>query len=381
MKSKISLLIVFTFFTQLVTSQQNIPTIKAISKKLDIRDDKTYKKQSWNISPELNPDVYETSSLGKKVTFITDKDSISIKIKKNTQFDFVILLNDSVKAHTQIKYKAPISRLGILKKAAKYNYSDNRFIPEFTYQPMENPNLMKIRKDFKLDSIAGTGSETSQILNLLHWVHKIIRHDGASSNPDLKNAIDLVKICKTENRGLNCRMMSTILNECYLAMGIKSRYITCMPKETDFDDCHVINMVYSNEFKKWIWIDPTFDAYVMNEKGELLGIQEVRERLINGKTLILNPEANWNNQTTQTKEYYLETYMAKNLYRLQTPVYSEYDTETAKDGKEIAYVELLPLDGIEQTPQKTESKNTKTNIKTVKYKTNNPNLFWAKPTK
>ncbi|KAF2081914.1 transglutaminase-like domain-containing protein [Flavobacterium sharifuzzamanii] len=381
MKSKITLLLFFIFFAQLATSQQNIPTIKAISKKLDIRDGKTYKKQSWNISPQLNPDVYETSSLGKKVTFITDKDSISVKIKKNTQFDFVILLNDSVKAYTQIKYNAATSRLEILKKAAKYNYSDNRFIPEFTYQSMENPNLMKIRKDLKLDSIAGTGSETSQILNLLHWVHKIIRHDGSSYNPALKNAIDLIKICKTENRGLNCRMMATILNECYLAMGIKSRYITCMPKETDFDDCHVINMVYSNEFKKWIWIDPTFDAYVMNEKGELLGIQEVRERLINGKTLILNPEANWNNKATQTKEYYLETYMAKNLYRLKTPVYSEYDTETVKDGKEIAYVELLPLDGIEQTPQKTESTNTKTNVKTISYKTNNPNLFWAKPTK
>nr|WP_294780552.1 transglutaminase domain-containing protein [uncultured Flavobacterium sp.] len=381
MKLKISFLVFFAFFAQLVISQQNIPTIKATSKKLDIRDGNLYKKQSWNISPELNPDVYETSSLGKKVTFITDKDSISIKIKKNTQFDFVILLNDSVKAHTQIKYKATTSRLEILKKAGKYNYSDNRFIPEFTYQPKENSNLMKIRKDFKLDSIAGTGSETSQILNLLHWVHKIIRHDGASYNPELKNAIDLVKVCKTENRGLNCRMMSTILNECYLAMGIKSRYITCMPKETDFDDCHVINMVYSNEFKKWIWIDPTFDAYVMNEKGELLGIQEVRERLITGKTLILNPEANWNNKTTQTKENYLEIYMAKNLYRLKTPVYSEYDTETVKAGKEIAYVELLPLDGIEQTPQKAEFTNTKINVKTINYKTNNPNLFWAKPTK
>ncbi len=381
MKLKISFLIIFAFFVQLATSQKSIPTIKAISKKLDIRDGNKYQRQSWNISPELKPDVYETSSLGKTVTFITDQDSISVKIKKNTQFDFVILLNDSVKAYTQIKYKATTSRLEMLKKAAKYNYSDSRFIPEFTYQSMENPNLMKIRKDFKLDSIAGTGSETSQILNLLHWVHKTIRHDGSSNNPDLKNAIDLIKTCKTENRGLNCRMMATILNECYLSMGIKSRYITCMPKETDFDDCHVINMVYSNEFKKWIWIDPTFDSYVMNEKGELLGIQEVRERLITGKTLILNPEANWNNKVTQTKEYYLETYMAKNLYRLKTPVYSEYDTETIKAGKEIAYVELLPLDGIEQTPQKSEYTNTKTNVKTINYKTNNPNLFWTKPTK
>jgi len=166
---------------------------------------------------------------------------------------------------------------------------------------MDNPNLVKIRTDFKLDSIAGNGNEVSKILNVLHWVHATIRHDGSSNNPTLKNAIDLIKVCKTEKRGVNCRMMATILNECYLAMGIKSRYITCMPKETEFDDCHVINMVYSNDLKKWIWIDPTFDAYVMNEKGELLGLGEVRERLINGKPLLLNPEANWNKKIHKQK--------------------------------------------------------------------------------
>jgi hypothetical protein len=379
MKIKISLIIIFSLVGQLIIAQQNTPIIKASSKKIDVRDGKNFKKQSWNISPELNPDIYETSSLGQKVTFITDKDSITVKIKKDTEFNFIVLLNDSIKANTQIKYKMPY--LEKLKKAEKYNYSDNRFIPNFSYQSMENPNLIKIRKDLKLDSVAGTGNEISKILNLLHWVHNIIRHDGSSNNPTLKNAIDLIKVCKTENRGVNCRMMATILNECYLSMGIKSRYVTCMPKETEFDDCHVINMVYSNDLKKWIWIDPTFDAYVMNEKGELLGLAEVRERLINGKTLILNPEANWNKKNSQTKEYYLETYMAKNLYRLETPLISEYDSETWKSGKEITYVELLPLDGIVQTPQKSEQTNTKTGVKFTHYKTNNPNLFWTEPTK
>lgn len=379
MKIKITLITVLSLFVQFLFAQKNIPIIKATSKKIDVRDGKNFRKQSWTISPEINPDVYETSSLGQKVTFITDKDSITVKIKKDTEFNFIVLLNDSIKANTQIKYKMPY--LEKLKKAEKYNLSDNRFIPKFEYQSMDNPNLVRIRKDLKLDSIAGNGNEVSKILNLLHWVHNIIRHDGSSSNPTLKNAIDLIKVCKTEKRGVNCRMMATILNECYLSMGIKSRYITCMPKETEFDDCHVINMVYSNDLKKWIWIDPTFDAYVMNEKGELLGLAEVRERLINGKTLILNPEANWNKKNSQTKEYYLETYMAKNLYRLETPLVSEYDSETWKSGKEITYVELLPLDGIVQTPQKSEQTNTKTGVKFTHYKTNNPNLFWTEPTK
>lgn len=379
MKFKFTLVAIISVLCQCIYAQAKIPIIKSTSNKVDIRDGKNLSKQNWSISPELNPDIYETSSLGQKVTFITDKDSISIKIKKDTEFNFTILLNDSIRANTQIKYKMPY--LEKLKIANKYDFSDNRFIPKFEYQSMDNPNLVRIRKDLNLDSIAGNGNEVSKILNLLHWVHNIIRHDGSSNNPTLKNAIDLIKVCKTENRGVNCRMMATILNECYLSMGIKSRYITCMPKETKFDDCHVINMVYSNDLKKWIWIDPTFDAYVMNEKGELLGLSEVRERLINGKTLILNPDANWNKKNSQTKEYYLETYMAKNLYRLETPLVSEYDTETWKSGKEIIYVELLPLDGIEQKPQKDEKTNTKTGVKFVNYKTNNPNLFWTEPSK
>jgi len=138
-------------------------------------------------------------------------------------------------------------------------------------------------------------------------------------------------------------------------------------------------MVYSSELDKWIWIDPTFDAYVMDENGNLLGLREVRERLIKGLPLVLNADANWNRTNLQTKAHYLEYYMAKNLYRLQTPVASAYDTETWKKGKHVSYVELLPLDGIEQTPQKQEQVNEETGVTFTYYKTNNPDIFWANP--
>ena len=71
--------------------------------------------------------------------------------------------------------------------------------------------------------------------------------------------------------------------------------------------------------------------------------------------------------------------MAKNLYRFESPLISQFDTETKKSGKEITYVELLPLDGIVQTPQVKEETVTQTNMKYINYKTNNPKLFWTKP--
>ena len=62
-----------------------------------------------------------------------------------------------------------------------------------------------------------------------------------------------------------------LLNECYLAMGFKSRYVTCFPK-VYINDCHVINSVYSNTLHKWIWMDPTFAAFM--SKDEIKHIEE-----------------------------------------------------------------------------------------------------------
>jgi hypothetical protein len=271
--------------------------------------------------------------------------------------------------------------LYILKKADQYNANDSRLLPIFSYQSSDNPNLMALRKALNLDSIAGKGSDVLKILNLLHWMHSLIPHDGNHNNPVVKNAMSMIAECKRDNRGLNCRGLATVLNECYLSLGIKSRIVTCLPKDSlkMDNDCHVINSVYSETLKKWLWIDPTFNAYVLNENGELLSIEEVRTRIIQNKPLIINPDANWNNRNLQTKEYYLLNYMAKNLYILECPVVSEYNMETLESGRVFNYIQLLPLDYFKQSPDKSENKDEKTNTSWIKIKTNNDKLFWTTP--
>jgi hypothetical protein len=292
--------------------------------------------------------------------------------------DLENIRNEKEFAQLNKKLKQTGDYLSILKRAGKYNLSDNRSVPAFSYQASDNPNLVALRKGFNLDSIAGQGSDVLQILNLMHWIHDLVPHDGMNGNPEVKNAMSMINVCKKDNRGLNCRGLALVLNECYLSMGIKSRVVTCLPKDSlkIDNDCHVINSVYSESLKKWLWIDPTFDAYVMNEKGELLSIEEVREYLIGDKHLILNPDANWNNQQTQTKENYLENYMAKNLYILQRTASSEYNMETNSGGKTYYYIELLPLDYFNQEPHKEEDKREESNTLWIFHKTNNPNVFW-----
>ncbi len=377
MLSKIKSILFFVLIGYFQLLSQNIPVITASSKMVDIKDGADFHEQNWQISPDYKPDVYESSKIGEWVTFYTDRDSISYQIHPDSIYDFVIILNGKDSAFTQIKYTP--SHLDILKGAASYDLRDTTMIPLFTYQDSSAPALKTLRKELNLDSIAGGGHEISKILNLMHWIHDLIPHDGNHENPVVKNAMSMINQCKKEERGLNCRGLATVLNECYLALGIKSRFVTCMPKDSIFNDCHVINMVFSKQLNKWIWIDPTHDAYIMDENGELLGLSEVRERLINGKTIILNPDANWNKQASTVKEYYLMEYMAKNLYRFSCPLRSEYDYETNEKGKVKEYVELIPLDGYNQTPKFSEKYYESSGITFKSFKTNNPDRFWVKP--
>jgi len=356
-------IVLFIFLTGTpLFAQQALQVIKANSKTVDIKDGKTLKKGAWTIVPEAKPDVYKTS--GKSVTFYTDLDSISFTVKPRHEYSFVILLNGKDSAFTQIKYEkaghAP-SNLDILKKASRYDFKDRREITKFTYKPVSDTGLMKIRTDFNLDSVIGTGNEISQILNLLHWVHNTFPHDGTRDAPKYSSIHNLMDVCIIDHKTVDCGSLATILNNCYLALGFKSRRVVCLPKDSTDFDCHSINTVYSNTLNKWLWIDPTNDAYVMNEKGELLSIAEVRERLVENKPLILNPEANWNHRMSITKEGYLYGYMAKNLYALLCFVTGGGASQSNL---------LLPV----------EYKGIIPRVKTSKPKcTNNPDVFWAKP--
>lgn len=249
--------------------------------------------------------------------------------------------------------------LYILKKAGPYAQ-----LPAFTYEDASSPELAKIRKYFNLDSIAGNGTEVSRILNMMTWAHNTIRHNGSyMPNTERRSAIDFYEHNKANNnKGINCRALAIFLNECYLSMGIKSRYVTCLPKNEDDMDCHVINSVYSESLGKWIWIDPSFNAYVKDDKGNMLSICEVRKRLLNDLPVFINDEANWNNERKYSKEDYIDGYMAKNLYWFQCPAESKCNTDMTKEYN--CFIALLP------------SGYSKKYIDSLVYYTHDDNYFW-----
>jgi len=271
-----------------------------------------------------------------------------------------------------LKAEMALSKLDLLKRSPAYK-ADNTAI-EWTYSHPSDTVLALDRMHFNLDSIAGNGDDVSKIKNLMYWIHDSIRHDGSSKNPESKSLIGIFNICRKENRGVNCRMLAIILTEALLAEGIPARFVTCQPKLWEYDtDCHVIVMAWAESLGKWIWVDPSFAAYVTDENGLLLHPGEVRQRLIDGKPLILNEDANWNHKSKQTKEDYLDRYMAKNLYYITAITDNRPAPEDAANIRNNTYVMLSPS-GATQLP-------TFNDNQLKKIITTDPDRFWSAPAK
>lgn len=259
------------------------------------------------------------------------------------------------------------SMLDILKESPSYA-TDSIHKPQFTYVLPSDSMLTETRRHFNLDSIAGNGNDISKIKNLLYWVHDNIRHDGSNGFPEgPRNLKNIYYSARRDSCGYNCRALAISLTEALLAEGIPARYVTCESKKWDSDnDCHVICVAWSESLNKWIWVDPTFAAYVTDENGLLLHPGEVRYRLQHDLPLILNPDANWNNLSNETKDHYLDYYMAKNLYIISANLLNQAEPEGKSAHLQGYIAALVPIGS---------------NYTRAYYISTDSDWFWQPPTK
>lgn len=315
-------------------------------------------------------DVPDSQVVKNGFRLFTEKDTLLIN--SCAWSDSIMFISDHDTICTSASFRIQKSReqyLERLQNDGGYTTNNNPCLFTFSYQKRTDPNLVKLRNAFNLDSVAGKGDEISKIVNLMKWAHQSARHDGSSTPPQNKNALDLIKFAHDSSRGINCWMLGIILKEAYLSMGFASRHVWCNPlKDTSDHDCHVVIIVYSKTMKKWIMMDPTFQAYFMDSSGTILSLQEIRDYLRNGKALKLNKEINWNGQPLDPADHI--RYMTKNVYQFQCSLASEFDSDSKYESRAFAY--LVPC------AESKDPKKVKWQVGNQFY-TTNPNCFWAKP--
>lgn len=98
------ILMVAIIASRVVCAQPTPPVLRAHAAAVDVRDGDRFLKGDWIIDPEAELDVYDArrSAEGKRVTFITDIDSLSFDVTPGHTYDFVVLLNDKEACPTRI---------------------------------------------------------------------------------------------------------------------------------------------------------------------------------------------------------------------------------------------------------------------------------------
>lgn len=272
---------------------------------------------------------------------------------------------DSIVAEAK-KFDRNKSKIEILQESASYTNTSEDTI-NWRYAYPSDSLLTATRLTFNLDSIAGNGDDYSKIKNLTYWIHDVIKHNGMRPDRPTEpyDVSNIIEYARKDSIGANCRMMAIALQQVLLAEGIPARFLTCESKQYDTDgDCHVICTAWSKELDKWVWCDPTFAAFVTSPDGTPLHPGEVRQRLIDGEEVCLNEDANWNHENQETKEHYLDYYMAKNLYIISA--YDEQMPRVEGPGSNEDNVSLIVL-----VPEGFNYRGVKT--------TSNEAEFWKKP--
>lgn len=252
-------------------------------------------------------------------------------------------------------------RLTLLKEAGAYEVNTE----EFPILSFDTTGLYKVREYFMLDTlIDGIEGGWEKALKIEKWLHNNIAHDGSISYEGDRNAIDIWEFAKQNGKGVNGGILAVALNELYLSVGLRSRYIYCLPGDKNDIDCDIINEVWIDDLNKWVGIDPSNHAYLTNSDGELLSIKEVREYVIEDKELLLNDDANRNGEK-RSLDSYLQR-MARTLYRFERS--SIYGYNVGTNGSPIHKLRqniiLVPKDYI---PSNTQDNDLITN---------DDNYFW-----
>lgn len=246
----------------------------------------------------------------------------------------------------------------------------------FTVASAESDDLRKLRETYRLGDIAGGGTDQERAIRLMNWVHALTRHAVHPSVPRDVSAMNLIRLCQQQSKRINCWMYSIILNECLLSVGIASRMVHLNPPKENPKESHLVVAVYLQDKEEWIMLDPDMRSYFVDEQGGILGIGEVRKRLISGAFLGVSENLDLqgaNKLPFGVRAALYRMYISKNIFRMSCPQRSEVKKRSA--ARRITY-DLIP-DGYH--PEWLKQPRISTNGNARVY-INDEDLFWQVPT-
>jgi len=146
----------------------------------------------------------------------------------------------------------------------------------FEYESFDTPALVELRRQYGLDNVvAGAGTEFEKIMALRNWTaDQFARSELVGRRPPFPPWDARVIL---QGQGYFCLHHAITFTQVCLAFGIQCRVVTMnSPKGGG----HEVVEVWSDDYGKWIFIDPGYNYYVYDTaKGVPLSLLEVQRAL------------------------------------------------------------------------------------------------------
>ncbi len=146
----------------------------------------------------------------------------------------------------------------------------------FYHESSEEPRVDQLVKEFDFSSRVSAGTTEFQEMALLkNWVYTHIPYDLNYNDSELR---DSIRILRRAARGeaFICTTISTVLVQTAVSMGWTSRQVILKKREGDE---HAGNDIWSNQYRKWVYVDPTWNIHI-EHRGVPLSIYEIRRELL-----------------------------------------------------------------------------------------------------
>jgi len=155
----------------------------------------------------------------------------------------------------------------------------------FEYEPLDHPRLKQLREEYKLDEVVkGATNELELMLRLAQWANNY--WDWPNHISECYPPWDAVEILKPFKDGKPtggfCLQFNLVFLQACESFGFAGRAVSISPGasyERVGGGGHEIVELWSNEWKKWVYVDGALAWYIVDEKtGVPLSIWELRQR-------------------------------------------------------------------------------------------------------
>jgi hypothetical protein len=142
----------------------------------------------------------------------------------------------------------------------------------FYHEPALLPEVDSFLKEFEFDEYVSAGeTEFAEMSLLKDWVYRSVPYGLNWGDSELRDAASILRRARRGDSFL-CTNQSAVFVQCAVSLGWTARNVF-LRKSTGEE--HAGNDIWSNQFRKWVYMDPTWNFHV--ERHAIpLGIQEIR---------------------------------------------------------------------------------------------------------